>query len=205
MTTRSRPTGALSATVLMLALSLGCSKPGADAEGQSVANPPASNPVAAAVPADPAATAEAVADAFYRAHAEFGGPGLPEGETLRHYRPLLSKRLLGLIAEATRYRNAVAAAHPDDKPPYGDGDLFTSLFEGPTGYRLGKRALLAPDRESIEVELSYSEPRTPDTYWTDRALMLREDGQWKLDDIEYGGQWDFATRGRLSDALRSED
>ncbi|QWF15914.1 hypothetical protein [Lysobacter capsici] len=213
MTTSFGPTCALSATVLMLALLPGCARPGAApansnpaAASASASNSSASNRTkATAAPADPAATAEAAADAFYRAHAEFGSSGLPEGETLRHYRPLLSRRLLALIAEATGYRDAFAAAHPGDKPPYGDGDLFTSLFEGPTGYRLGKRTVLAPDRESIEVELTYSEPRTPDTHWTDRALMLREDGQWKLDDIEYGGQWDFATRGRLSDALRSQE
>lgn len=203
MTTNSSRACALSATVLVLALSLGCARPGAAPQAASAARPEAANPTVAQ--AESAAAAETAADAFYRAHAAFGSPGLPEGETLRSYRPLLSKRLLALIADATRYRDTFAAAYPDDKPPYGDGDLFTSLFEGPTAHKIGKRTVLAPDRQSIEIELTYSEPRLPDTHWTDRALMLREDGQWKLDDIEYGGQWDFATRGRLSDALRSRD
>jgi hypothetical protein len=35
--------------------------------------------------------------------------------------------------------------------------------------------------------------------------MLREDGRWKLDDVEYGGSWDFASRGRLSDSLKQID
>ncbi|WP_141233523.1 hypothetical protein ABU614_01560 [Lysobacter firmicutimachus] len=148
-------------------------------------------------------SAQAVAEAFYRVHVDIRSGGLPDGEAMQRYRPLLSKRLLGLIAGAARERDAAIAAHPDEKPPFVDGDLFSSLYEGPTGYRIGARTVSGPDRESFEIELSYREPPSSEvSRWTDRALLLREDGQWKLDDIEYGGQWDFASRGRLSEALR---
>lgn len=194
------PTRAVAWPIACLILLSACSKPAADATSTAGARAPAT---AATVPAD---GASAVAAAFYRVHLQARTGGVPDGETLERYRPMLSRRLLDLIAGATRERDAAIAAHPDEKPPFVDGDVFSSLFEGPTGYAIGPRTVLAADRERIEIELTHQEPRTPGiTRWSDHALMVREDGQWKLDDIEYGGQWDFASRGRLSDSLRGQD
>lgn len=196
------------ASLLLAGCAGPAAKAGQAAAGHSEATAVAATPVAAA-PGDAAAAADsalAVADAFYRAHVEERASGVPEGRALQRYRPLLSKRLLGLIERAGARREAAIAAHPDEKPPFDDGDLFSSLFEGPTGYALGERRVLAPERERIAVALTYHDAQTAeDARWTDHALMLREDGRWTLDDIEYGGSWDFAARGRLSDALRSED
>jgi hypothetical protein len=82
--------------------------------------------------------------------------------------------------------------------------MFTSTFEGASAFKLGKRGVLGPDRESFEIELSYTDA-SGTSRWKDRALMLREDGRWKLDDVEYGGDWDFAARGRLSDTLKQTE
>jgi len=188
-----------------LALSTALAASACGTPGERVDHRPATTSVAPAAVGESARSdgAAAVADAFYRVHIDVRSGGLPEGETMQRYRPLLSKRLLALIAGAARKRDAAIAAHPDEKPPFVDGDLFSTVYEGPTGYRIGQRTVSGPDRESFDVELSLKEPMTEESRWTDRALLLREDGQWKLDDIEYGGQFDFGQRGRLSDLLRS--
>lgn len=46
--------------------------------------------------------------------------------------------------------------HPDEKPPRGDGDLFTSLFEGAQSFRLGRPTVLG-NRAEVPVHLAYVE------------------------------------------------
>ena len=43
-----------------------------------------------------------------------------------------------------------------------------------------------------------------DVRWRDHALMRCEHAKWRVDDIEFGGDWDFASDGRLRDALDAE-
>jgi hypothetical protein len=210
-------------TALMLAACLGaCMHPDEDpsiapqmaiAEAQlpAAALPPAQPPTPPVEPgvrvepvAEPAPVGDSAADAaqaFYRMHLELKASGLPVGEDLARYRPMLSRRLLALMAPAARERDRMIAQEPGLKPPYIEGDLFTSAFEGASAFKLGKRSVLGPDRESFEIELSYTQAGAG-SHWKDRVQMLREDGRWKLDDVEYGGDWDFAAHGRLSDTLK---
>jgi hypothetical protein len=37
--------------------------------------------------------------------------------------------------------------------------------------------------------------------WTDTVRLVREDGAWRIDDVAYGGQWDFANTGTLRESL----
>src|SRR5687768_10966910 len=69
-------------------------------------------------------------NSFYTTYLEKHPAGLPEGQDLERIKPLLSRRLHGLIVEALQYRDAYVASHSaDEKPPFVDGDHFTSLFE----------------------------------------------------------------------------
>ncbi|KRB06166.1 DUF3828 domain-containing protein [Lysobacter sp. Root690] len=195
--------------------------------------PPPPPPPAPAV--EPGVRAEAVAEplpvgdsaadaaqAFYRMHLQLNASGLPVGEDLARYQPMLSRRLLALMAPAARERDRSIAQAPGAKPPYVDEDLFTSMYDGATTFKLGKRSVIAADRESFEIDFSYTEA-SGTSRWTDRVQMLREDGRWKLDDVEYGGYHDdwtdagsvggrdhdrernFAVRGRLSDTLKQSE
>lgn len=167
--------------------------------------------------AEPPAVGDSAADAvqaFYRLHLELRASGLPVGEDLARYQPMLSRRLLALMAPAARERDRAIAQAPGMKPPYVDDDLFTSMYDGAKTFKLGKRSVVAADRESFEIEFTYTEP-SGTSRWTDRVQMLREDGRWKLDDVEYGdddghdGERDsernFAVRGRLSDTLKQTE
>ena len=80
------------------------------------------------------------------------------------------------------------------------GSLFTSLFEGPTAVLSAEADPAAPTR--VAVEMTYV--GQGDARWRDHALMRCENAQWRVDDVEFGGDWDFASDGHLRDALDAE-
>lgn len=153
----------------------------------------------------PEGSAAGAARSFYRMHMQLHAAGLPVGEDFARYRPLLSKRLLALMAPAARERDRMIAEEPGLKPPYIEGDLFSSLDDGLTGFELGKRSVLGPDRERFEIESVYADSEVS-LRRRNRALMVREDGRWKLDDVEYGRSdvvdGDFVAQASLSELLR---
>ncbi len=77
---------------------------------------------------------------------------LPVGEDLERISPFLSRRLYGLIVEAIEYREDWVKRHPDKpgldggpslihKPPFVDGDFFSSLFEAPMSFKIPRIAI----------------------------------------------------------------
>jgi len=125
--------------------------------------------------------------------------GAPRGGQLAALAPYLSAELRQLLTEAAERRDAAAAAHPDQKPPFVEGDLFTSLFEGPTGL-----AILASGDGAAErrVVVQFSDDRaTPAVTWTDTVVVVEEEGRLVVADVVYGGTWDFASRGSLLETL----
>jgi hypothetical protein len=137
--------------------------------------------------------------------------GAPTEDQLVALRPLISTELHDLLREARRLRDDEADAHPDEKPPFAEGDLFTSLFEGATGFEIigdeggrdgaGRDGAGGDDLHRIPVRFSYGR-ETPAFVWTDTVVVLRERGRWVVGDVRYGGAWDFANGGGLVDGLR---
>lgn len=117
-----------------------------------------------------------------------------------HLSPVLSQRL----KRAYDGQRAYAKRFPGDKPPLVDGDLFSSLFEGPTSFKIGD---IEGDknRATVIVEFTYTDPATGQVKqtWTDRYVAVRGPrvGGWLVEDVEYLGGWDFAPKGKLSEAL----
>jgi hypothetical protein len=141
----------------------------------------------------------AAVQAFYTICREERLSGLPDARQLERLSGLLSTRLIALI-EAARARQArFQRERPDEKPPFVEGDLFSSLFEGPTGFAPGA-VRLDGDRARVTVHFSHRDEskRSHVTRWTDDAWLVRERGQWRIDDVEYHGGWPFAARGRLA-------
>jgi hypothetical protein len=144
-------------------------------------------------------TPAAVVERFYAMHLAESGAGLPDARRMPAYRAFLTKALLVRIARAQQAQQAYLLAHPGDKPPWIEGALFASLFEGYTHARVLTVASEG-DRASVPVEFVYDRGAGR-TQWTDTVLLRREDGAWRIDDVEFGGTWDFANHGRLSDML----
>ena len=202
--TRSQPVFALPALALSLiaaGLFTACgSKPAAE--------------VAAAPPAVlPAAAPEQVVADLYAALNTLRPSGAPTDTQRLILAPLLSADLTGLLQRADAARTAARAAAPTEKPPFTDGDLFSSLFEGPTAFAVGKAvsAAAAPGGRlgdlQVPVDLVHTidpaagggEPAT----WTDTVLLREENGRFVVADIAFGGGWDFANKGTMIAALRA--
>lgn len=152
--------------------------------------------------APPTESARMMLEGFYIQHLRNRDSGVPDDYLLDGYRPYLSERLIAQLEKARGVRDRAIVQRPDEKPPFVEGDLFSSLFEGPSGFSIGKPIRQDDDHQRVPVVFSNVVPGQPPERWTDFADMVHEDSGWKLDDLEYGGQWEFASRGRLSEALQ---
>jgi len=146
--------------------------------------------------------AERAAGAFYAAYA--GLPhqgGIPDAAARARYAPLLSPRLNQLIAAAAAAQTRFQKANRNS-PPLIEGDLFSSLFEGFSAYRLGPCSGDAKQGQ-CSVTLSYQDKSAkPAVTWTDQILLVNTAQGWKVDDIAYKAGFAFGNTGLLSDTLK---
>jgi hypothetical protein len=155
-----------------------------------------------AAPLDPRATAQA----FYEFYLQQRMSGLPSPEQTRTLKSLLSNELLSAIERARSEQAEFIGQNPDEKPPWIEGDLFSSLYEGAHSYRV-IQVDETPTETRVLIHLEHRDdasaaasPAT--TEWRDRLLLIQENGRWVIADIEYGGDWDFANKGTLSRTLK---
>lgn len=168
---------------------------------------PAADEAASAEQAvDPAvgAAREAVS-LFYTALAKLRPSGAPTTEQRNELATLLSSELVDLLQRADAARAAARAAAPMEKPPFTDGDLFSSLFEGPTAFVVGEPQTGAAGEWRVPVTLTHSTGAqgAQPTEWTDTVVLREESGRFVVADIAFGGQWDFANKGTMLEALRA--
>ena len=158
----------------------------------------------AALPAQ-AQDAGAVAQGFYT---QWLTPprsnGLPSPTVRARIAPLLSQRLSQLFAQAaaadTRFRAANRFA-----PSLLEGDLFSSLLDGPASFRVGAcTGTAAAQRCRIQFhrppEPKAAGPVRP-ADWGDDLLLVNEGGTWKVDDVDYRGGFAYGNTGLLSQTL----
>ena len=147
-------------------------------------------------------TPAGVAVRFYELHQPHAGAGVPDAAQMETYKPLLTRPLIAALERARAERDAAIANAPDEKPPYVEGALFASLFEGYTNVQ---PAALASEgwEASVVVCFAYAQGGAR-TEWTDTVVLRKEDGEWRIDDVQYGGQWNFANHGSLRAQLPAE-
>ena len=158
--------------------------------------------VLAALPARAQDAVSMAANDFYKAllAAPAGsGDGIPDAATRARLAPLLTPRLNKALADAAG-AEARFKARNKDSPPLMEGDIFSSLFEGPTQFQLG--ACRGDDKtQRCAVSLSRQDPGKPAVRWTD-ALVLANSGGWKVDDIGYDANFAFGNTGTLDQMLK---
>lgn len=142
-----------------------------------------------------ARTPTGLVERFYEKRIDLEITGAPTADELEALAPYLTPELYRLLEEAGALRDREAAAAPDEKPPFADGDLFSSLFEGPTGFRIVDEQAQG-DRHRIAVRFT-STHGGESVGWQDTIVVVPDDGEHAIDDVEYGGKWKFATRGTL--------
>ena len=86
-----------------------------------------------------------------------------------------------------------------DSPPLIEGDIFSSLFEGPTAAKVGT----CRGDEKIAhcgATLTRQDPGQKPVTWVD-TLKLVNDGGWKVDDVAYDANFAFGNTGTLTQML----
>ena len=53
------------------------------------------------------------------------------------------------------------------------------------------------------ISLTYDDGKEKPVTWTDTAVVVSTDKGWRVDDIGYGGTWDFGNKGKLGDTLKA--
>jgi hypothetical protein len=150
--------------------------------------------------ADDATDMAAAANRFYATYAaQPRSGGLPEGVALGRYLPLLSPRLASLIRQAGAAQ-ARFHAKVKDAPPLIEGDLFSSQFEGFQDYQVGACSG-SGSAGRCSVRLHYQVAGQKPVDWNDDILLVKDHGQWKVDDIAYKGAFAFGNSGLLSQTL----
>ena len=136
---------------------------------------------------------------FYAATLEQRVTGAPTTPQLAALAPFLTDTLHSLLAAVRRRSDAEAASDPNEKPSFADGDLFSSLFEGPNAVEV----IADSARGAIQVATvrMVSTGATPPLTWVDHVVLTKRDGRYVIDDVEYGGTWNFANRGNLRATL----
>lgn len=99
---------------------------------------------------------------------------------------MLSASLAGLIDKALEKEAASAekikAAKSTDKPAMIEGDIFTSLNEGYTGFKIGDTKIEG-DRAIVTVEFTNKDYNN--TTWKDDVVLIKENSAWKIDNVNY--------------------
>ena len=142
------------------------------------------------------------ATSFYATKLRLHVDGLPTEAQQSTLSPLISTRLDSLLRAARDYQTRYEREHPGDKPPFVEGDLFSSLFEGPARFEITG---IARDGAGFRVHVRFEADTggPPPFRWTDDAIVKQEGARMVLDDVELGGGWAFATKGKLSEILKS--
>ncbi len=150
-------------------------------------------------------SAREVAQQFYNLRLNVDDGGLPDEQQLQMYRPYFSAALYHALQQAQKEQWANRVAYPDDKPDFIDGDLFSSLFEGISQAQVQEALTKTSYTLILPVRLSYQQKGSEAAHWQDSVVMLKSGQCWKIDDIHYGGNWDFAPRGSLRALLAKRD
>jgi hypothetical protein len=123
---------------------------------------------------------QSVVSAFY--HAVKGGTNYRQMDV-----HLVSEELHALfqLAQAVERRSAreiKASDHPTDRPLGLEGAVFTPYYEGYNKVLAIGSIRKAGSGYLVEVKL-LNDAEQPRLAWTDTAVVIREDGHWKVDDV----------------------
>ena len=136
-------------------------------------------------------------------HRVLGSSGLPAAGSMNAYDAFVCPDLAALMDGARARQERFIADHPGDKPPLIEGDLFSSLFEGPDSVR-AEDTVIDGNKARVLLDMRYSAGEHG-RKWQDTVLLEQDaDGIWCIADVEYQGDWQFANHGRLSDALKAD-
>ena len=146
---------------------------------------------------------ESTVGAFYKAYwsLKISG-GVPDGRARSALEPYLTASLATLLAEADKAEARYAKRTKNEVPPLIEGDLFTSLFEGASALD-AVHCVGAAKTTLCRAELRYQDAGSKDVVrWTDEVTLRADSAGWRIDNIAYGGTWEFMHKGNLRALLQ---
>ena len=153
---------------------------------------------------EPAAAVEAFYAVYGPLHVK--GGGIPDATTRVRYAPVLSPRLNKQLVSAAAAQARLTAKVKNAVPPMLEGDIFSSLFEGASTWKVGTCQVTA-NTARCPVALGYAPPTVPGreaekpANWNDTVLLVSTPQGWKVDDVIYDAGFAFGNTGRLSSML----
>ncbi|MBK8303401.1 MAG: hypothetical protein IPK98_08410 [Chloracidobacterium sp.] len=141
-----------------------------------------------------------VTDNFYATLRDLNVRGLPDKDQLKELKPFLSSQIVTIIKRNQKTQAAFMKKHPDEKPPWAEGDLFSSLFEGPTSYQIGNIRTKGSTRE-VDIYLHHVS-ESDKVKWTDTVVLKKFGGKWLVTNIIFKGKWQFKSGSSLLNALK---
>lgn len=136
---------------------------------------------------------------FYTMLDALGVHRVPDATSLSALRPYISVQLANALAAADSLRSADMQRAPNDKPAFADGDVFGSLFEGRTSFRVASTTVRA--ETTFVVMALTNDTQKPAVNWRDTLVVVPESGRAVVADIRYGASWEFGYRGTLHGVL----
>jgi hypothetical protein len=148
-------------------------------------------------------SAKNFASRFYRTYLKLKVLGLPGAKQYKVLAPLLSADLRRLFEAARREQEKFIKENgPDEKPPWADGDLFTSSFEGAQSFQLGSPTI-SGDNAEVPVHLTYGSGSSA-VRWSDTLVLVRTRSGWLVSDILLKGDWQFKSGDSLRGILKTK-
>jgi hypothetical protein len=159
-------------------------------------------PPLAAAAAD--ATPEDAVSGFYRVHQQSTPDGVPDAKLRAKYGPYISPQLDRLLQDGEAAESRFAHDNPGS-PPMVEGDLFSPNFEGITTFKVegcATKAKVAQCKMQLHFATAHPRPQDKPVDWADTVTLVQSDGSWRVDDIAFGGNWDFGNHGTLKGTLK---
>jgi hypothetical protein len=169
--------------------------------------------LAAPVPAFAATDPAAAVSEFYAVYGtqRAQGGGIPDATVRVRFSPVLSPRLNKQLTDAAAAQARLTAKVRNAVPPMLEGDIFSSLFEGATAWKVGACQIDSKMGDAKIVRcpvalthamppLQGQKPEKP-ANWNDTVLLVNTLQGWKVDDVLYDAGFAFGNTGRLSSML----
>ena len=119
---------------------------------------------------------------------------------------MLSPRLNKQLSQAAAAQARLTVRVKNAVPPVLEGDIFSSLFEGATAWKVGacqqdgKTARCPVALMHVETAQPGAKPQKP-ANWNDTLVLVDTSAGWKVDDVVYDAGFAFGNTGQLSDML----
>lgn len=140
---------------------------------------------------------------FYKTILTFKDGGVPSRKNINRLSPFISAAFRNSLLGARDAEDKNFQRTKGSEPPLVEGSLFYSLFEGADKYTAIKSE---PNKTLVSylINLEYRDPygKHEIMKWQDRAILIKENNKWVVDDLELLGKWQFGAKGKLSEILK---